>query len=294
MAPLKKRMKYDAQFKLKVVEFAKKTNNCAAAREYGISEKLVRDWKKSEDSLKEMPAKKCANRGAKPRWPELEKDVSEWVLENRQNGFPVSRNAIRVYALKWAKSNPSKSENFKATASWCSTFMKRNDLVLRQKTKIAQKLPAELEEKVMNFQKFIIDRRKEYNYGLAQIGNMDETPMNFDMPTNRTVDVKGTKSVLIKTTGHEKTRFTVVLTCMADGTKLKPMVIFKRKTIPKVKFPTGVFVHVHPKGWMDENGVKLWTENVWNKRPGGLMKSRSLLVWDMFKAHVSDVSKKKL
>ena len=29
-----------------------------------------------------MPAKKCANRGAKRRWPELEKDMSEWVFDD--------------------------------------------------------------------------------------------------------------------------------------------------------------------------------------------------------------------
>ena len=115
--------------------------------------------------------------------------------------------------------------------------------------------------------------------------------MNFDMPPNRTVNRKGCKTVLIKTTGHEKTRFTVVLACMADGTKLKSMVVFMRKTMPKLKFPAGVTVHVHPKGWMDEDGVKLWTDKVWKKRPGGLMKTKSLLVWDMFKAHVTEKSK---
>ena len=57
--------------------------------------------------------------------------------------------------------------------------------------------------------------------------------MWFDMPTSKTVDSVGAKTVLLKTTGHEKTRFTVVLACLADGTKLKPMVIFKRKTMPK-------------------------------------------------------------
>ena len=100
--------------------------------------------------------------------------------------------------------------------------------MMRQKTKIAQKLSAELDEKVISFQRYVIKKRVEHQYALANIGNMDETPMNFDMPPNRTVNSKGSKTVLIKTTGHEKTRFTVVLACMADGTKLKPMVVFKK------------------------------------------------------------------
>ena len=61
------------------------------------------------------------------------------------------------------------------------------------------------------------------------------------------MDVKGAKTVAVKTTGHEKTHFTVVLVCCADGTKLPCMIIFKRKTFPKEKFPSGVIVHVHEK-----------------------------------------------
>ena len=118
--------------------------------------------------------------------------------------------------------------------------------------------------------------------------------MNFDIVGNRTIDAKGKKTVLIKSTGHEKSSFTVVLTCMADRTKLKPMIIFKRKTMPKLKFPAGVYIHVHEKCWMDEEGVKLWLENVWNRRPGGNGKDRSMLVWDMFRSHLTPATKKRL
>jgi len=40
-------------------------------------------------------------------------------------------------------------------------------------------------------------------------------------------------------------------------------------------------------GWMDGEGMKLWLEKVWAKRPGGLFKKPSLLVCDQFKAHVT-------
>ena len=39
---------------------------------------------------------------------------------------------------------------------------------------------------------------------LSQIGNMDETPVFFDLPSNRTVDCVGSKTVSVCTTGHEK------------------------------------------------------------------------------------------
>ena len=51
--------------------------------------------------------------------------------------------------------------------------------------------------------------------------------MTFDLPSNRTVNAIGAKSVLIKTTGHDKSHFTVVLSCLADGSKLPPVIILK-------------------------------------------------------------------
>ena len=54
-----KRMRYDAAFKLKVINFAKGMNNSSAAREFGV----VREWQKAEVMLSEMPKTKCTNRG---------------------------------------------------------------------------------------------------------------------------------------------------------------------------------------------------------------------------------------
>ena len=51
---------------------------------------------------------------------------------------------------------------------------------------------------------------------MQAIGNMDETPMTFDMPLDRTVDAIEKKHTC-QNLGHEKDRFTVVLACLADG-----------------------------------------------------------------------------
>lgn len=79
--------------------------------------------------------------------------------------------------------------------------------------------------------------------------NMDEVPLTFDIPMGRSVAEKGQKSVNIVTTGHEKSHFTVVLACCGDGSNLPPMVIFKRKTMPKTQ-SSSVAVAVNEKGWM--------------------------------------------
>ena len=43
---------------------------------------------------------------------------------------------------------------------------------------------------------------------------------------------------------------------------------------------------------MDE-GVRVWLDKMWNTRKGTLTKKRSLPVWDMFRAHPTDATKKR-
>ena len=68
-------------------------------------------------------------------------------------------------------------------------------------------------------------------------GNMDETPVWMDMPSSRTVEKRGSKTALVKATGHEKNRFTVVLSCMADGTAFKTNSYFQAENRSENKFP---------------------------------------------------------
>ena len=124
---------------------------------------------------------------------------------------------------------------------------------------------------------------------------MDETPVYQDMLPTTTVNKKGESTILLKSTGHEKNRYTVVLACMADGTKLPPMIIYKRTTRPKGDFPSNVILHWNAKGWVDEAACKMWVQRVWIKRPGGYFnRERSLLVWDKFSAHLTDGVRKTL
>ncbi|KAK2552033.1 hypothetical protein P5673_027055 [Acropora cervicornis] len=51
--------------------------------------------------------------------------------------------------------------------------------LIKKKTKIAQKLPEHLDQKITSF---VIKGRRKDNYELVNIGNMDETPVWFDMP----------------------------------------------------------------------------------------------------------------
>ena len=123
---------------------------------------------------------------------------------------------------------------------------------------------------------------------------MDEIPVAFDLPSSYTLEKRGSSTVSIKTTGHEQSTFTVVLGCMADGSKLPPVVIFKLKNVPRETFPDGIFVRTNAKGWVNENEMIWWTENIWPKRNVDVSSNpRSLLVFNSFRGHLVDSVKQK-
>jgi len=95
--------------------------------------------------------------------------------------------------------------DFAGTTSWCERFMRRNGLCMCTKTTITQKLPCECERMIIEFHKYVINMKKKLCFEMGQLGNMDEVPLTFDAPSNKTVEVKGAKTVMIKTSGNEKT-----------------------------------------------------------------------------------------
>ena len=128
-----------------------------------------------------MPRLKCANRGKKAAWPGLKINLLEWIMETRNNGLAILPSLVRLKALEMVKDEKYgiPAGQFKAGNHWCQRFMKRNGLSLRQKTTLAQRLPDDYEEKIVNFHRFIINHRKQHSYPLHVIANMDKTPLTF-------------------------------------------------------------------------------------------------------------------
>jgi hypothetical protein len=173
--------------------------------------------------------------------------------------------------------------------------MHREGLSLRHRTSICQKIPANFQEKLLNFQRYIIQLRKKQNYVFKHIGNAGEMAVYFGMPQNYTVDAKCAKEIKIRSTGYEKQLVMVMLCITADGHKLPPYVILNRKTIPKNEmFAKDVIVRAQKNGWMTVDLVEDWVKNVWERYPGALQNPPSTLVLDAFHGHLPEELKVKL
>ncbi|CAI7853408.1 unnamed protein product [Closterium sp. NIES-54] len=95
------------------------------------------------------------------------------------------------------------------------------------------------ETDVKNFWTYVRHSRRQYKIDLPWILNADQTPLWLEMPSERTVEEVGSRSVPVRSGGYHKERVTVMLACTTSGEKLKPWVFFKRKTVPKGDFPSG-------------------------------------------------------
>ena len=114
-----------------------------------------------------------------------------------RTGQPMLRRAVDVSTRELRKeakniAKGQKITTFGGSVNWVYAFIRRC-------THIAQKLPGDYEDKLLDLQCFIIRQRKNCNYDLTQIGNADQTPLTFDMPYNTRVNNKGAKSVQLNT-----------------------------------------------------------------------------------------------
>jgi hypothetical protein len=132
--------------------------------------------------------------------------------------------------------------------------------------------------------------QKLQNYQPSDIIAMDETAVWSDMVSNSTVNQIGAREVSVRSTGHEKSRVSVCLTAKADGTKLKPFIVFKEKganrDIEAMKkepeFKNKCVLATSSNAWM---AAETPTQYV-NEVIGSLSLRRRLFVWDTYACHL--------
>ena len=154
-----------------------------------LPQRLTSDCGATEEKLLQMPRHKKAMWGKPPKWLQVEQEVKTWILEQHQTGISVSMKMIQEEGkrIAWEKN----IDYFSGTPKWCFNFIKREGLRMRTWMQLAQKLPAAYENQVLEFHSYVINLWKTDSVELSQIASMDEVPLTFDVPSNRTLGVKG-------------------------------------------------------------------------------------------------------
>ena len=280
---------YDVSFKLRAVEDAEKESKASAVRQFKVVPKRIREWCAQKDKLIEMKksgkskCKRLKGGGREPMDDDMEDALFQWDCEMREKNLHVSRRMIMQKAKTLGK------YCFKASTGWLALFMKRKNLLLRRKTTVSQSTPAVVVPKLVSIVMHLRSLQILHKFSFSNIIAMDETACWMDMPGDTTVHHSGACSISLKSTGHEKDHFTVVLSARADGTKLKPFVVFKGKgtrLIKELQKIPGVVVRFSVNGWMNDSLTVEYLHSIITS----LSFSKQLLVWDAYRCHTSTIT----
>jgi len=196
--------------------------------------KQVRKWKNQRPDIAKQcmtvnggNSKKTRQTGLGLTLSEVgERIVVNWIKELRMSGAPVSYQMVSIKALQVARMF-NVSTIFKASWTWMRSFLKRNLLSFRCKTREGQVTPGNAGDIQIKFRNEIWKLVKELN--VKKIYNCDQTGVNFEYLPSKTVDNTGTKTVWIRSAGKTKERVTVMLLGDSDGKKYPCYLVVKTK-----------------------------------------------------------------
>ena len=151
----------------------------------------------------------------------------------------------------------------------------------------------------MNFLKTIINIRKVLQIleNLNCIGNVDETPIYFEMYNNYTISKIGEKTVKVNNFGYEKDTVSVLLFVAANGKKLPPLIVFKGKsegTILKnlqknqLVEKNKLFIASQPNSWVTEEIFYDWLDKIRFRIATIKSATGTSSIYDRAKSHFSD------
>ncbi|KAI5152361.1 hypothetical protein ENBRE01_3223 [Enteropsectra breve] len=292
------RKSYTVKEKLKAIKKLKEErgNISKVARELEITNKMLRDWRNNEDKLLQSSAKhtlRSIGSGRRMLYQEIEAKLLAWVYDERNaHKRIISFEILRRKALSFATELHITS--FKASNNWIVLFMKRNRLSSRKITSIGQedhRPPGQIKSTVLNYFENLSHQLSNVN-SANNIINMDETPVYIDMMSSRTISFKGEKNTEAHSTGHNKTRITVVLSITAEGHILKTLVILKGlKKTPKCRIPRNLIVTTSKSGTMNKEIMQLYIRTCLNQSGPFQNRDARLLLMDEFASHKDDAVK---
>jgi len=199
--------------------------------------------------------------------------------------------------------------SFRFSNGWFRRFLSFHQVSLQFVTNTASKLPSDFSDAILNWMRF--NRRNSQlrprngpepgdipaaigQYALANIVNMDQTPLPFEYLEGRTYNQKGEKTIWAQSSqsGWDKRQATIQLTVFADGIpRVKPLVFFHGMGVgativtQQATYDARVVVKFNPKAYANSSNMVEWLDEqlilILEDRP-------TLLVLDLFRAHKTE------
>ena len=156
-----------------------------------------------------------------------ESEILDYVYYNRALGNAVTSNEI-IFKL-WSIDEKYREKSLSSLQKMVISLYEKTFSYFQKKYSYFSKTSRELLRQNSGFFSNNIKLWSKYWFELDAIAIMDETPMYLNMPPSTTVQKIGSKRINIKTQEQENWRVTAILTILASGEKLPPLLIFKAK-----------------------------------------------------------------
>lgn len=255
-----------------------------------ISGAQVRYWWKKKESIKKAPIyrSRLQGAGARPRLADLEDVLYDQVIYMRTHKEKVTREWIQASAQRMVASELH-DPDFVASSRWLDGFMRRYDLSLRRPTNLTVLTDDVLTDRAVKFMDYLTSKVDALDLGRTVL--MDETAVYFEDPRRQTVDVRGARHVVLKSTGFSSMRVTAVLAVTATGRKLPPLVVWKGARQDDVIERHGnVRVVYQKKAWVDSQLLQRWLDLIFPPILDTATRGKAV-VWDSMRAHISTAVK---
>ena len=256
----------------KVVRAEKKMSMKAFCREKEVDPSQLRRWtkrlvhmKQAMDNTSKKKSKLVCGTGRRSRlWP-----IKDRLLQFAESKQALGQNvSIRRMAIQ-ARRHDRSLRRMKRYSLFAMVrrFCRSHGVVMRAHTHRSQEDPHEKMEVATAFLKTTIPRIHQTNRHPAYIINMDQTPYNPKDTEKRTLAKRGAKTVNSKQIKTSVGRITGCLTVCADGTKLKPLLVYKGKPSGTViqevrKYNGDIVCTVQENAWCDERVMLIWVDEV--------------------------------
>jgi len=197
---------------------------------------------------------------------------------------------IRIIAnLNWIRLNPENKSDFMVSKGWIYYFKKRwklSSITAKYLHITKNRSVAEIIAYLKSCQTIFA------NLDDCLIFNMDETFWRINNGNIQITGITGTNDRKLLVGKSPKTGFTIVFIASANGTLMKPLIIFKGSTMRvfnKISDISDdlVYKKYSTTGWMNSNVMSFILEEI-NKKTNG---RKSALILDQHRSHLTDTVK---
>lgn len=214
------------------------------------------------------------------------KVYEEVVKARKEDNRRVHDDDIRIWGLLHAAE--INFPNFKASSSWVWKFKQRYSICRRRIVKQISRAQKRKADQTTTEASALVNEFKHItqSYGLKQILNSDQTPFNFEMNSEYTLEFRGSKRVAAtkQSAAGDTHSYTLMPLLNADGEFVGPLFIILKGPLPKVKqIFSAANIHVveSDSGKITKPLMKSWFTDIYLK----YAPTSSVLLLDSLRIH---------